>query len=68
MERLGLPNVRRLLDRRRAARLLGKPQTDFDRQLAQAERLFKDDPRQLRLHLMFLALQHLEGSRGSTLQ
>lgn len=51
MHRLGLPDVERTLARRRAARLLGKPETRLDRTIRRATEEFQGNPEALRLAL-----------------
>lgn len=57
MHRLGLADVERILARRRAARLLGKPQTPLDQRIAKARALFAADPEELRRAVLYY-LQH----------
>jgi hypothetical protein len=57
MHRLGLTDVERVLTRRRAALLLGKPPTPLDKRIARARRLFAADPEELR-RVVLCYLQH----------
>lgn len=56
MHRLGLPDVDRLLARRRAAQMLGKPETGLDRRVSRAVRQFADNPEALRLAIRLVLL------------